>query len=266
MATQNAPLTCAASSLDVNNSTTVKRSARNCIAAPFALFGGNRFTLSSGNKEFQRYPTACEETNAVFAPLARRGRMRDHAIAERDMQRLSGPASFRGYVFVAEQLGTRGPIGRRDGVSQRRQLLLDLQVCGRFLQPATSNLRGRQNRESFGRMIAGERPEQHVDRSPVPLLRQPPFMWERRSDRPSGTQQFVARSSTSTDAVRQQRFHMSTTEAPLTFPSTMSFPCCRAARLAVPKSENVCVWFSLKTRLAEGIAVAAGRHIRTAIS
>ncbi|MBB5443821.1 MULTISPECIES: hypothetical protein [unclassified Paraburkholderia] len=57
-------------------------------------------------------------------------------------------------------------------MSQRRQLLLDLQVCGTFLQPATSNLRGWANRESFGKVIAGERPEQHVDCSPVPLFRQ----------------------------------------------------------------------------------------------
>ncbi|WP_162634051.1 hypothetical protein [Paraburkholderia tuberum] len=117
-----------------------KRAKQHC--SPFARFGRNRFTLSSGHKEFQRYPTAREETDAMFAPLARGGRIRDHAIAERDMQRLSGPTSFRGYVFDAEQLGPRGPIGRRDGVSQRRQLLLDLQVCGTFLQPVTSNLRG----------------------------------------------------------------------------------------------------------------------------
>jgi hypothetical protein len=74
------------------------------------------------------------------------------------------------------------------------------------------------------------------------------------------------RSSKSADAARQRLLQMSTTEAPLTFPSTMSFPCCRAARLAIPKSENVCGWFSRKTRLAEEAAIADGRHIRTAIS
>jgi hypothetical protein len=70
----------------------------------------------------------------------------------------------------------------------------------------------------------------------------------------------------SADATHRQLFHMSLTEAPLTFPSMMSFPCCRAVRLAIPKSENACGWFSLKTRLAMELAIAPGRQIRTAMS
>ena len=65
-------------------------------------------------------------------------------------------------------------------------------------------------------------------------------------------QRATRRLGTSVKAALQQRFHMSMTEAPLTFPSTMSFPCCRAARLAVPKSENACGWLSLKTAACGG--------------
>src|SRR5579863_4747152 len=89
------------------------------------------------------------------------------------------------------------------------------------------------------------------------------FSFSRRRGRPL---RLTERRNAPKDALRQLPFHMSMTEAPLTFPSMMSIPCCRAARLAIPKSENACGWFSLKTRLAAEVAIAPGRQIRTAMS